>query len=236
MLSAAERSRRRRREGAAGACATSATRSRCTPRSPRPSRPSAASTSSSTTRVRSRSRTLATDMKRYDLMSQVNARGTFLCSKLALPDLLEARQSAHPHPRAAARPRPQVVRPARRLHDGRVRHEPVHARHGRRVPRPQLAVNSLWPITAIDTAAVRFALGGDAMAARSRGREIVADAAYAVLSRPLADARATSSSTRKCCAQKASATSRATRRRQATARCNPTSSSPTRSSNDRRRG
>ena len=80
--------------------------------------------------------TLATDMKRYDLMSQVNARGTFLCSKLALPHLLSRAQPAHPHPLAAARPRPQVVRAARRLHDGQVRHEPVHARHGRRVPRP----------------------------------------------------------------------------------------------------
>ena len=48
-------------------------------------------------------------------------------------------------------------------------------------------MNSLWPLTAIDTAAVRFALGGDAMAARSRSPEIVADAAYAVLSRPLAE-------------------------------------------------
>jgi citronellol/citronellal dehydrogenase len=47
-----------------------------------------------------------------------------------------------------------------------------------------VAVNSLWPLTAIDTAAVRFALGGDAMAAQSRSPEIVADAAHAILSRP----------------------------------------------------
>jgi citronellol/citronellal dehydrogenase len=47
-----------------------------------------------------------------------------------------------------------------------------------------VAVNSLWPLTAIDTAAVRFALGGDAMAAECRSPEIVADAAYAILSRP----------------------------------------------------
>ena len=56
--------------------------------------------------------TLATDMKRYDLMNQVNARGTFLCSKLTLPHLLKASQPAHPQPRAAARPRPEVVRAA----------------------------------------------------------------------------------------------------------------------------
>ena len=53
--------------------------------------------------------------------------------------------------------------------------------------RGKVAVNSLWPITAIDTAAVRFALGGDAMAAECRTPDILADAAYAILSRPVAD-------------------------------------------------
>jgi len=47
-----------------------------------------------------------------------------------------------------------------------------------------VAVNSLWPLTAIDTAAVRFALGGDAMAAECRSPEIMADAAHAIVSRP----------------------------------------------------
>jgi citronellol/citronellal dehydrogenase len=47
-----------------------------------------------------------------------------------------------------------------------------------------VAVNSLWPLTAIDTAAVRFALGGDAMAADCRSPEIMADAAYAILAKP----------------------------------------------------
>ena len=48
----------------------------------------------------------------------------------------------------------------------------------------KVGVNSLWPLTAIDTAAVRFALGGDAMAAECRSAEIMADAAYAILARP----------------------------------------------------
>ena len=47
-----------------------------------------------------------------------------------------------------------------------------------------IAVNSLWPLTAIDTAAVRNVLGGDAMAKMSRTPEIVADAAHAVLTKP----------------------------------------------------
>ena len=50
-----------------------------------------------------------------------------------------------------------------------------------------VAVNSLWPLTAIDTAAVRFALGGDAMAAECRSPEIMADAAHAIVSRPARD-------------------------------------------------
>ena len=50
-----------------------------------------------------------------------------------------------------------------------------------------VAVNSLWPLTAIDTAAVRFALGGDAMAAQCRSPEIMADAAHAILNRPAKD-------------------------------------------------
>jgi citronellol/citronellal dehydrogenase len=47
-----------------------------------------------------------------------------------------------------------------------------------------VAVNSLWPLTAIDTAAVRNLLGGEKMAAISRSPEIMADAAYAILNRP----------------------------------------------------
>ena len=49
-----------------------------------------------------------------------------------------------------------------------------------------IAVNSLWPLTAIDTAAVRNLLGGDAMAKMSRKPEIMADAAHAVLTKPSA--------------------------------------------------
>jgi citronellol/citronellal dehydrogenase len=127
--------------------------------------------------------TLATDMKRYDLMSQVNARGTFLCSKLTLPHLLEA---ANPHILNLAPPldmdakwfAPHVAY--------------TMAKFGMSLCtlgmaaefKGKVGVNSLWPLTAIDTAAVRFALGGDAMAADCRSAEIMADAAYAILARP----------------------------------------------------
>ena len=53
--------------------------------------------------------TLATDMKRYDLMHQINARGTFLCSKVCIPHL-QGGQPAHPEPLAAARHGARMVR------------------------------------------------------------------------------------------------------------------------------
>ena len=79
--------------------------------------------------------TLATDMKRYDLMHQVNARGTFLTSKACLPHL---KRAANPHVLALSPPldmQSALVRPARGLHDGEVRHEHCRPRHGRRIPR-----------------------------------------------------------------------------------------------------
>ncbi len=127
--------------------------------------------------------TLATEMKRYDLMSQVNARGTFLCSKLTLPHLLKA---ANPHILNLSPPLDLDPK----WFANHVAY--TTAKYGMSLCtlgmaaefRGKVGVNSLWPITTIDTAAVRFALGGDAMAAVSRSPEIMADAAYAVLSRP----------------------------------------------------
>jgi citronellol/citronellal dehydrogenase len=127
--------------------------------------------------------TLATEMKRYDLMSQVNARGTFLCSKLTLPHLL---QGTNPHILNLAPPldldpkwfAPHVAYTMAKFGMSLCTLGMAAEFKGR------VAVNSLWPLTAIDTAAVRFALGGAAMAAASRRPEIMADAAHAVLSRP----------------------------------------------------
>jgi len=127
--------------------------------------------------------TLATEMKRYDLMMQVNARGTFLCSKLTLPHLLQA---ANPHILNLSPPLDLDPK----WFANHVAY--TTAKYGMSLCtlgmaaefRGKVGVNSLWPLTTIDTAAVRFALGGDAMAAVSRTPEIMADAAYAVLSRP----------------------------------------------------
>jgi citronellol/citronellal dehydrogenase len=128
--------------------------------------------------------TLATDMKRYDLMNQVNARGTFLCSRLTLPHLLQA---ANPHILNLSPP----LELAAKWFAPHVAY--TIAKYGMSLctlgmaaefKDRGVAVNSLWPLTAIDTAAVRFALGGEAMAAHCRSPEIVADAAYAILARP----------------------------------------------------
>jgi citronellol/citronellal dehydrogenase len=128
--------------------------------------------------------TLATEMKRYDLMNQVNARGTFLCSKATLPHLLK---SGNPHILNIAPPLDLDPK----WFAGHVAY--TMAKFGMSLctlgmaaefKARGVAVNSLWPLTAIDTAAVRFALGGAAMAAECRSPEIMADAAHAIVSRP----------------------------------------------------
>lgn len=128
--------------------------------------------------------TLATDMKRYDLMHGINTRGTFVCSKAAIPHLAK---SANPHILNLAPPLDMDAK----WFAGHVAY--TMAKFGmsmctlgmsRELAPQGIAVNSLWPLTAIDTAAVRNVLGGDAMARMSRTPEIVADAAHAILSRP----------------------------------------------------
>ncbi|WP_427453692.1 SDR family oxidoreductase [Litorimonas sp. WD9-15] len=124
--------------------------------------------------------TSATPMKRYDLMNQVNARGTFLVSQTCLPHLMKA---DNPHIMNIAPPldmNPKWFK----MHTAY-----TMAKYGMSMCtlgmaeefRGKVAVNSLWPMTSIDTAAVRNVLGGDSMAKMSRTPEIMADAAYIVL-------------------------------------------------------
>ena len=114
-------------------------------------------------------------------------RGTFLLSRAAVPDPEGCRQPAHPVAVAAAEPHAEVARRAHRLHAREVRHDDGDARASRRSsPRDGIAANTLWPRTTIATAAVQFALGGDRMMRVSRTPEIYADAAYEVLTQPVA--------------------------------------------------
>jgi citronellol/citronellal dehydrogenase len=128
--------------------------------------------------------TVETDMKRYDLMNGINARGTFLCSKATIPHLARA---ANPHILNIAPPLDMKAR----WFTGHVAY--TMAKFGMSMCtlgmadelRAQgIAVNSLWPLTTIDTAAVRNLLGGDAAARVARKPEIVADAAHEILARP----------------------------------------------------
>ena len=125
--------------------------------------------------------TEGTSMKRYDLMNQVNARGTFLVSQKCLPHL---KNGSNPHILNISPPLDMSAK----WFKNHVAY--TMAKYGMSLCtlgmseefRPEgIAVNSLWPMTSIDTAAVRNVLGGDSMAKMSRTPQIMADAAYIVL-------------------------------------------------------
>jgi citronellol/citronellal dehydrogenase len=128
--------------------------------------------------------TEALEMKRYDLMQDINTRGTFLVSKTCIPHLREAE---NPHILTLSPPiglEPRWLGP----HIGY-----TLAKYGmslcalgfaEELREPGIASNALWPRTLIATAAVQNLLGGDAAMARARKPELYADAAYAVLTRP----------------------------------------------------
>ena len=122
--------------------------------------------------------------KRYDLMQDVNVRGTFMLSRAALPWL---RRAGNPHilslsPPLNLAPKWLGAFPGYML-----------AKYGMTLATLGLAAefasdgiaaNTLWPRTTIATAAVRFALGGEQMIRASRTPELYADAAHLVLCRP----------------------------------------------------
>jgi len=128
--------------------------------------------------------TPATEMKRYDLMHQVNGRGTFMVSKYCVPHLKAA---DNPHILNMSPPLDMVERwfaPHVAYTMAKYTMSMCTLGMAGELRRDGIAVNSLWPRTAIDTAAVRNILGGDTMAARCRTPEILADAAYAIFNRP----------------------------------------------------
>lgn len=131
--------------------------------------------------------TEATSMKRYDLMHSVNARGTFLCSKLAIPYLKKA---ANPHVLNLSPPlnmEPRWFGPHVAYTMAKYGMSLCVLGMAEEFKQEGIAFNALWPRTAIDTSAVRNLLGGDAMARRSRTPEILSDAAYEILTRPSRD-------------------------------------------------
>ncbi|MDP3237625.1 MAG: NAD(P)-dependent oxidoreductase [Myxococcales bacterium] len=126
--------------------------------------------------------TLETPMKRYDLMNQVNARGTFMVSQMCLPHLLASKFTPHIlnlSPPLSMKPKWFGSHVAYSM-----------AKFGMSMCvlgmaeefAGKVAVNALWPKTTIATAAVNM-LGGEDMMRASRKPEIMADAAYAVFNK-----------------------------------------------------
>ena len=124
-----------------------------------------------------------TDMRRFDLMQQINARGTFMVSKYALAHL---QKSANPHILMLSPPldmKEKWFAPATGY---------AMAKFGMSLvvlglageQRGKIAVNALWPRTTIATAAIRNLLGGDAIMRMSRKPEILAEAAYRIFHKP----------------------------------------------------
>ncbi len=127
------------------------------------------------------------EMKRFDLMHQINARGTYLCSKLALPFLKKA---SNPHILTLSPPldmNPRWFAPNLAYTMAKYGMSLVTLGLARDLARDGVAANSLWPETAIATAAVGNLLGGEAVLRHARKPEIVADAAHAILTRPARD-------------------------------------------------
>ena len=125
-----------------------------------------------------------TPMTRYDLMQDINARGTFLLSKTCIPHLREAE---NPHVLTLSPPLSFEPRWAQ--------HHVAYtiAKYGMSLctlgmaaefAEEGIAFNSLWPRTIVATAAVQNLLGGDEAMKRARTPAVYADAAYAILNRP----------------------------------------------------
>ena len=128
--------------------------------------------------------TLKTEMKRYDLMQQINARGTFVCSRATIPHLLQA---ANPHVLTLSPPLDMEAKwfaPHVAYTTAKFGMSLCTLGMAEEFRSAGIAFNSLWPLTTIDTAAVRNLLGGEALSRVSRTPEIIADAAYGILNKP----------------------------------------------------
>jgi citronellol/citronellal dehydrogenase len=120
-------------------------------------------------------------------MHSINVRGTFLVSKHAIPHL---RKSANPHilnlsPPINLDPKWFVQYTAYTM--SKYGMSMVALGLAEELRKSKIGVNALWPKTTIATAAVSNLLGGDFIMQRSRTPEIVADAAFYILSRPSAE-------------------------------------------------
>ncbi len=125
-----------------------------------------------------------TEMRRYDLMQQVNARGAFLVSKYAIPHLM---RGENPHILMISPPldmQEKWFAPATAYAMAKFGMSLVALGLAGELRPKAIAVNTLWPRTTIATSAIKNLLGGDRMMRRSRSPEIMAEAACRIFQKP----------------------------------------------------
>ncbi|WP_332694233.1 SDR family oxidoreductase [Bosea sp. (in: a-proteobacteria)] len=130
------------------------------------------------------SNTEMTDMKRFDLMHQINTRGTFMVSKYAIPHLEKAE---NPHILMLSPPLDMSMRwfaPHLAYSMAKYGMSLCVLGLAGELASKGIAVNALWPRTTVATAAVKNLLGGDKMVQASRTPEMLGDAAYMVFNKP----------------------------------------------------
>jgi citronellol/citronellal dehydrogenase len=124
------------------------------------------------------------EVKRYDLMQNINVRGTFVVTKASLPYL---KRATNPHVLTLSPPLnldPKWLGAHVGYTISKYNMSMLTLGWAEEFREDGIAFNSLWPRTMIATAAVKNLLGGEEAMAQSRTPEIVADAAYAILTRP----------------------------------------------------
>jgi citronellol/citronellal dehydrogenase len=125
-----------------------------------------------------------TEPKRYDLMHDINVRGTFFVTKACIPHL---KKSAQAHILTLSPPinmDPKWLKGHAAYTITKYSMSMLAIGWSAEFQKDNIASNALWPKTTIDTAAVRNLLGGEALANMSRTPDILADAAYYILSKP----------------------------------------------------
>jgi citronellol/citronellal dehydrogenase len=128
--------------------------------------------------------TEALEMKRYDLMQDINTRGTFVVSRACIPHL---RRAENPHILTLSPPislDPRWLGPHIAYTIAKYGMSLCALGFAAELREDGIASNALWPRTLIATAAVQNLLGGDEAMAASRKPQLYADAAYAVITRP----------------------------------------------------
>jgi citronellol/citronellal dehydrogenase len=125
-----------------------------------------------------------TEPKRFDLMHDINVRGTFFVTKACIPYL---KKSSHAHILTLSPPvnlKPKWLAGHIAYTMTKYNMSMMAMAWAAELKEYNIASNALWPRTTIDTAAVRNLLGGEALANMSRTPEIPADAAYYILNKP----------------------------------------------------